>query len=127
MPIRKIRLDQIGLFYYNGWGVQKNESEALKWFERAANHGNVYGMYNSGFFYREGRGTELDYVKAKEYFEKAAAADHLQSMVELATAYKDGFGCQKNYQEAFRLFTLASDKGDAYSENQIGSDWIILL
>ena len=112
MPIRKIRLDQIGLFYYNGWGVQKNESEALKWFERAANHGNECGMYNSGFLYREGRGTELDYYKALYWFQKASESGHTEAPNQIGLMYYREEGVPQDYEVAYFYFEKGTVAGD---------------
>lgn len=67
---------QIGFFYLEGLGVEKNLSKALYWTERAAEHGDRDGQYNLAWFYEEGIGTEKDIGKAKSWYEKAAAQGH---------------------------------------------------
>jgi hypothetical protein len=56
---------------YKGLGVEKNESEALKYFEKAAKDGLKVAMYNAGNMYFNGIGCEKDKEKAKEYMELA--------------------------------------------------------
>ena len=67
---------QIGYFYLEGLGVEKNLSKALYWTERAAEHGDRDGQYNLAWFYEEGIGTEKDIGKAKSWYEKAAIQGH---------------------------------------------------
>ena len=67
---------QIGYFYLEGLGVEKNLSKALYWTERAAEHGDRDGQYNLAWFYEEGIGMEKDIGKAKSWYEKAAAQGH---------------------------------------------------
>ncbi|RGB40251.1 kinase-like domain-containing protein [Rhizophagus diaphanus] len=57
---------------FNGKGIEKNESEALKYFEKAAEDGFVVAMYNVGKMYYNGIGCTKDIEKAKNYFELAA-------------------------------------------------------
>ncbi|RGB40246.1 kinase-like domain-containing protein [Rhizophagus diaphanus] len=56
---------------FNGKGVDKNESEALKYFEKAAEDGVVVAMYNVGNMYYNGVGCAKDMEKAKYYIELA--------------------------------------------------------
>ncbi|CAB5366937.1 unnamed protein product [Rhizophagus irregularis] len=56
---------------FNGKGVDKNESEALKYFEKAAEDGVVVAMYNVGNMYYNGVGCKKNIEKAKNYIELA--------------------------------------------------------
>ena len=67
---------QVGYFYLEGLGVEKDLSKALYWTERAAEHGDRDGQYNLAWFYDEGIGTEKDVEKAKCWYEKAARQGH---------------------------------------------------
>lgn len=63
---------QIGYFYLEGLGVQKDLEKAFYWTERAANHGDRDGQYNLGLFCEEGIGVERDLEKAKIWYKAAA-------------------------------------------------------
>ena len=67
---------QVGYFYFDRLGVEKDFSKALYWTERAANHGDRDGQYNLAWFYEEGIGAETDIEKAKYWYKKAALQDH---------------------------------------------------
>ena len=49
---------QIGYFYYEGLGVEKDLEKALYWTRRAAEHGDRDGQYNLAWFYEEAIGVE---------------------------------------------------------------------
>ncbi|CAB4446654.1 unnamed protein product [Rhizophagus irregularis] len=68
-PEAKVRY---GDCLFNGKGVEKSESEALKYFEQAAEDGVVVAMYNVGNMYYNGIGCTKDIEKAKNYIELAA-------------------------------------------------------
>ncbi len=60
-----------GDFLYNGEGVERNLSEALKYFERAADNGLRVAMYNAGNLYYEGTAGKRDIKKAIHYMRLA--------------------------------------------------------
>ena len=67
---------QVGYFYLDGLGVEKDVSKALYWTERAASHGDRDGQYNLAWFYEEGIGIDTDIEKAQYWYKKAALQDH---------------------------------------------------
>lgn len=63
---------QVGYFYDQGLGVEKNLERAFYWTERAAVHGDRDAQSNLAEFYLDGIVVEKDFEKAKEWFLKAA-------------------------------------------------------
>lgn len=64
---------QVGYFYYDGLGVEKDMQKAFYWTERAALHGDRDAQCNlADLFYLEGVAVEKNFSKAKEWFIKAA-------------------------------------------------------
>ena len=63
---------QIGYFYYEGLGVEKDLEKALYWTRRAAEHGYRDGQYNLAEFYEEAIGVERDIEQAKHWYRLAA-------------------------------------------------------
>lgn len=54
---------QVGYFYLEGLGVEKDLPKAFYWTERAATHGDWDGQYNLGSFYEDGVGVAQDLEK----------------------------------------------------------------
>ena len=67
---------QVGYFYYDGLGVEKNAEKAFYWTKRAAEHGDRDGQFNLACFYEEGIGTGIDMEAAKMWYGKAAKQNH---------------------------------------------------
>ena len=44
------------LLYNEGKGVPEDDTEAARWFRRAARLGNAYAQYNLGYIYAYGEG-----------------------------------------------------------------------
>ncbi|PKB98685.1 hypothetical protein RhiirA5_430977, partial [Rhizophagus irregularis] len=68
-PEAKLRY---GDFLFHGKGIEKNKSEALKYFEKAAEDGFRVALYNVGKMYYDGVGCTKDIEKAKYYMGLAA-------------------------------------------------------
>lgn len=66
--------NNLGSMYYNGRGVAQDYSEALRYFEKAADLGNVTSMINVGNMYAWGLGDERSDEIAIEYYVKAIRA-----------------------------------------------------
>lgn len=67
---------QVGYFYYEGLGVEKDLSQAFAWTKRAAEHGDWDAQCNLAEFYEEGIGTEADLDMAKYWYQQAAKQNH---------------------------------------------------
>ena len=67
---------QIGYFYYDGLGVDKDLAKAVWWTRRAADHGDRDGQCNLAWFYEDGTGVEQDLEQAAFWYRQAALQNH---------------------------------------------------
>ena len=67
---------QIGYFYYDGLGVEKDLAKAVWWTRRAADHGDRDGQCNLAWFYEDAIGVERDMEQAAFWYRQAALQDH---------------------------------------------------
>ena len=51
-----------------GFGLKQDYTEAMNWYQKAAEQGLAYAQYNLGNMYYNGQGVRQNYTKAKEYF-----------------------------------------------------------
>lgn len=71
---------QVGYFYYDGIGVDKDLEKSYYWTKRAAEHGDRDAQYNlAELFYEAGNVIEPDMEKAKEWYKKAAMQGHTEA------------------------------------------------
>lgn len=65
-------MSNIGFCYDQGLGVARDEVKAFEWFNRAAENGDVQGLYNVALYYELGKaGLPADKEKAVEGYAKA--------------------------------------------------------
>ena len=60
----------LGVFYMEGLGTEKDFAKAVEWFEKAASQGEKDAQYNLAVMYQEGVGVEKDPEKANYWAEK---------------------------------------------------------
>jgi len=53
-----------------GFGIARDPVEAVRWFRKAAEAGNVFAMRSLGEAYKEGVGVAKDEAEAARWFEK---------------------------------------------------------
>ena len=67
---------QVGYFYFDGLGTEKNPEKAVYWTRRSADHGDRDGQFNLAWFHEEGIGVECDMEQAIFWYRKAAFQNH---------------------------------------------------
>lgn len=86
-------------------------SEKAEWFQKAADAGDDYGMWNIGKYYRDGKGVTKDIGKAIELLTKSAELGCEGAIEDLASMYRNGEGVVADGKEAIRWYSLGVDKG----------------
>ena len=82
---------KLGKIYYEGYGVNQDYQEALKWFNKSAEAGELYGHKRLIDMYYEGTGVEKDYEKVvyhgKMYRKGYGNAKYVLGYVKKAEEY----------------------------------------
>lgn len=116
----------VAQFYLFGIGVEKNEKEALYWFEQAEKMGgDRYGFlyYHLGRFYEYGQIKPQNYQKAIEYYQLAINRDNALAKTELGRMYLYGKGVGINYDKAKALF-LQAENIDSDAAFELGNMYL---
>ena len=101
----------LGQIYLYGLGVNKDETEGLKYYEKAAKGGdadaqntvgNLFSNKNSGWY-------NLD--NAFKYYQMAAAQNHIYGMFNFGLCYADGDGCIVDIPKALEWIEKAANAG----------------
>ena len=104
----------LGLLYYNGWGVPQVYAKAVKWFRKAAEQGKAKAQSYLGLMYYDGWGVPQDYAEAVKWFRKAAEQGDTGGQYNLGGMYYNGHGVPQDYVQAHMWYNLvASQDGKA--------------
>jgi hypothetical protein len=69
--------------YANGRGVAKDDKEAVKWFQKAAEQNEIDAQFNLGVMYHLGRGVQEDSVTAYAWYNVAAIRGDADAKVNM--------------------------------------------
>ena len=115
---------RIGNMYLEDFAyIKDNKLEAIKWFKKAADMGDVASMFNIGYtYYKDDYGAGFqDYSKAIEWFKKASDLGDTDAMNLIGICYYDGTGVKQDFVKAVEYYKKASDKGNADAMSNLAS------
>jgi uncharacterized protein len=110
---------ELGVLYATGAGLAKDEAQARKLFERAAEAGNPRGVTNLAAL-GGGAGTPSDPARARELLAKAAGTN-AEAQYQLGLMLADGTGGPKDDAGARALFEKAAAQNHAGALTQMGA------
>jgi hypothetical protein len=91
--------------------VPQNFGQAMHWYERAAEAGNVEAQFYLGVMYETGVRGNNDTASAAKWYRKAAEQGHVQAQTRLGVLYYQGRGVPADFAEAARWYAKAADGG----------------
>lgn len=128
----------LGVWYFTGKNVQKNQERALKYWALSAQQGNVEAIGNMAMCYQQGKGTKQDsamafklYEKAiekgntailKQHTELAEKQNNLFSNLLLHDIYNQGIGVKIEQAKAHAYLKKAASLG--HTDSQV--KWALL-
>lgn len=102
----------MGLLYANGFGVDMNDEQALKWYGLAADQGHAGAQCNLAVMHANGWGVPQSNENALKWYALAADQGVTEAQVSLGKMYRDGFGTEKDAVLARKWFAIAANLGD---------------
>jgi uncharacterized protein len=111
---------ELGVLLASGSGVPKDEVQARKLFERAAEAGNPRGVTNLAALPDSG-GSPSDPVKARALLSKAAETNSAEAQYRLGLMIADGSGGPKDDAAARALFEKAAAQGHPGALERMGA------
>jgi TPR repeat protein len=108
---------ELGVLLGTGTGVARDEAQARKLFERAAESGNARGVSNLAAL---GGGAPSDPVKARALLTKAAETNSAEAQYQLGLMLAEGAGGPKDDAGARGLFEKAAEQGHPAALERMG-------
>lgn len=111
---------ELALLYLN---AHKDE-EAVKWFEKAAENGDLSSTYYYGKLLYEGKGVKQDEQHGMNYLLKTAEAGFPMGQYMVAQAYFDGKGVMKNMEQGAEWMIKAANNGVIKAQYELAMCYI---
>ncbi len=107
----------LALALHSGTLLRRDDGEALRLLQKAADHGFVAAEESLGIFFAMGIGMDrADPTQALEWYKKAAAQGSLDAATDIALMYEGGAGIVKDPSQAMIWFRRAAEGGDATAQ-----------
>jgi TPR repeat protein len=113
-------LNNLGVNYVKGKGVEKDEAKGIELYVRAASHGSSYAQQTLGNRYVNGRGVTTDIDKGINYYQQSVAQNHAKAAYELAEIYRKGKVVSKDFKKAYENYLIAANRGHVKATSWIG-------
>ena len=110
----------LGSRYASGRGGLRDDSEAVRWFRRAAEAGLAEAQYNLGIMYASGRGVKPDLAEAARWYRRAADQGLAEAQFNLGTLYGTGRGVGRDEGRAAAWLERAAERGLARAQYNLG-------
>lgn len=110
----------LGWAYRQGNGVPQNDSEATKWYLKAADQGHRQAQYNLACSYNFGKGVNQDYAEAVKWYQKAANQGHGGATNWLGVFYEKGLGVKKDLTKMLEFYHKSAELKHSYAYENLG-------
>lgn len=101
-------MNNLGVLYDLGKGMEPDAGRALHWFAEAANAGNPSGMNNYGRMLEQGRGIPVNAEEAARWFDLAARQGQPEAQYNLGFLYENGRGVPRDEAAAAAWYSRAA-------------------
>jgi hypothetical protein len=101
----------LGLMYYSGDGIIKDDKQAMYWWLKSAEQGNTQAQLDLGYLYSSNEGDLKNYKQAFYWYTKSAEQGNAKAQLNLGLMYFDGKGVSKSRKKAAFWMKKAYDNG----------------
>ncbi|HSS63892.1 MAG TPA: tetratricopeptide repeat protein [Gammaproteobacteria bacterium] len=110
----------LGTRFASGRGAARDDSEAFRWFERAAEAGVAEARHNLEIMYASGRGVVRNMAAAARWYEEAASQSIAEAPFDIGTLYALGAGVEKDEVRAAEWLQRAANKSLPQAQLNLG-------
>ena len=107
--------------YYFGKGCEVDYTQAVYWYHKAADEGNMCSQNSLGICYQSGSGVPQSDEQAVSWFEKAYENGSPDGAYNLAECYFEGRGVKKSIDKALEMWSAAAKLGHPSAASRRGS------
>lgn len=110
----------LGLFAFNGFGVERDLEQSRSWHRNAAERGDASSMFELYAMLSQGLGGERNHDEAIAWCHRSAEAGNPRAMANLGGFYATGSGVEQNGELAVRWYAAAAEHGHGKAAATLG-------
>src|SRR5437016_1349595 len=111
---------KLGNCFYYGFETKIDKVQALCWFEKAANNGNIITKH----ILEQNYNKKLNAKKDKSIKIKIHKTIYFEGLRQIGINHYFGFGTKKNYERAFYYFQKAAENGNKFAQCDLADCYI---
>jgi len=115
----------IGLCYLYGIGVDKNDSEAFKYFTIAADRGYTAAKYRLGLCYKYENGTTKNLAEAYKWLLEAAQEENRNAEYEVGMLLLEGEGVAMDAEKGIEWLSKAAENEQDDAQFELGNCYLV--
>lgn len=96
-------------YYEEKKSVQKDDSKAIMWYQKAAGQGYADAQCRLALSYEEGKGVQKDYSSAMMWYQKAADQKCSEAQYKIGFYYENEQGVPRDYAKAAEWYQKAAE------------------
>ncbi len=105
---------------YDKSPVPGHDVEAVTWYRKAADAGDLASLLRLGQLMHLGKGVPQNELDATAKIKQAAEADYQPAWLVLADRFEQGLGARKSDKDAAYWYRKAAEKGDVAAQAKVG-------
>lgn len=113
-------MNNLGVLYDQGQGVEPDTGRALHWFAQSAKAGHPSGMSNYGRMLEQGRGMTANPGEAARWFDLAARQGQPEAQYNLGLLYEQGRGVPRDDKAAAAWYSRAAAQQQTEAMARLG-------
>ncbi|GES99200.1 kinase-like domain-containing protein [Rhizophagus clarus] len=117
-PIAQVYLAKC---YYDGYGINCDESLAFYWYKNSVNNGSVIGKFYLGYCYEFGIGISDNVKESAYWYNEASKSGNTTAKLYLANCYRLGKGVDKDEMRAFKYYELLAKQKISDAQLELGN------
>jgi TPR repeat protein len=112
------------LYDAGGNGVARDYTQAMQWYQKAADQGNLTAKYDLAMMYFNGKGMAKDFNKAASLLQDPANGGLPAAQYRLGYMYAHGQGVQfQDYKTAAAWLTRAANQNEGQAQIDLGDQY----
>lgn len=121
--------NNLGCIYEEGCGVEKDYTEAFRYYQLAANNPSVskdgIAQDNLACMYYHGRGVAQDLELAAHWFRIAANRNNSDAQYHLGMMFLEGKGVKQSLNESFKYLRSSANNGNVSAQVLLGNAFCV--
>lgn len=101
----------LGVMHSDEKGVQRDDQQAMSWYQKAAEQGNTEAQLSLGQMYSDGKGGKRGSQQAMKWYQKAAERGNVEAQLNLGLMYFNGEGAPIDLIQSCKWLNIASTRG----------------